>query len=302
VIDHLVGAIGCDRILYGSGMPRYTPQASMNAIFQADLSTAERAQILAGNALRLFGLDDTAMQPQDKAAGFRGYAGPKIDVRAHLHAGNYRFPIAAASPDVVLDHCRRNSIDIVLASSARGIFYDMETGNRELKTIIDAHPQFRGYVVTNPNLLEESCAEMDTYYRYPNFVGAKIHCEYSNQPTAGPHMQALVAEGVRRGRPVKIHTSGSGWAEAIRALALAHPQLAIIIAPGGPPGTGRIVADVPTYIANFAAARRHAVSLRTRSRPWGRNASCLGSARISSIHASSWASTMMPASSRSRSG
>lgn len=253
-IEVLADTVGYDRILYGSGMPRYAPQASMNVIFQADLSDEQRAQILAGNALRLFGLDQTTMQPQHEAAKFRGYIGPKIDVHAHLHADNYRFPIAAAGADVALEQCRRYNIEVMIASSAPGIFYDMQAGNQELKTIIDAHPQFRGYVVTNPNLLEESCAEMDTYYRFDNFVGAKIHCEYSHQPTAGPKMRALFAEIARRGRPVKIHNDGPGWAEAIRDLAQAHPQLAIIIAHGGPPGTGRIVADAPNVYLEFCSS------------------------------------------------
>jgi predicted TIM-barrel fold metal-dependent hydrolase len=226
----------------------------MNVIFQADLSPAQEAQILAGNALRLLGLDEASLQPQAEPPAYRAYMGPKIDVHAHLHADNYRFPIEVAGADVALAECRRYNIEIMIASSAPGIFYDMQAGNREIKAIIDAHPQFRGYVVTNPNFLEESCVEMDTYYQFDNFVGAKIHCEYSHQPTAGPRMRALFAEIAKRGKPVKIHNDGPGWVEAIRDLARAHPHLPIIIAHGGPMGTGRIVADVPNVYLEFCGS------------------------------------------------
>jgi len=108
--------------------------------------------------------------------------------------------------------------------------------------------------VVNPNYLEASRAEMARYLHCDNFVGVKIHCEYSQTPTASDKMKALFAEIARYGRPVLIHNAGAGWAEALRDLALAHPHLPIILAHGGGFGTGRIVADAPNIYLEFCGS------------------------------------------------
>lgn len=253
-ITLLAREIGADRILYGSSTPLFSPQPSMNMIFRADLTAEERSLILSGNAVRLFHLAEATMLPQDEEARFRSYDGPKIDVHAHLLLGHYRFP-SKSGPHVVLDHCRRFSLERVIASSALGIFYDMEAGNREMKEIIDAHPGFRGYVVTNPNYLELSCAQMEHYLQFDNFVGVKIHCEYSQTPTDSDKLRALFAEIARHGRPVLIHNMGSEFAEALRDLALTYPHMPIILAHGRGDGItfglSRIVADAPNIYLEF---------------------------------------------------
>jgi hypothetical protein len=255
VIETLLESVGIDRILFGSGAPYYTPQASMNVVFRAALNDEQRALILHGNAERLFGLAQPVAPEQPAQA--RHYAGKKIDVHAHLHAGSYRFPISATGLAAALAECEHYRIETMIASSSVGIFYDMEAGNAEMQALIEHEPRFRGYVVVNANALERSCAEMDRYYQHPSFVGAKIHCEYSEQPTGGEPMRVLFAEIARRGRPVKIHNDGPGWQYAIRDLARAHPQLPIIVAHGGPRGTGAIIADCPNVYLEFCSS--HAV-------------------------------------------
>jgi len=233
VMDRLVGEIGVEHLLYGSNLPFLTPQASLNAVFVSGLTSEEKAQVLYGNALQLFGLEETALQPQPEEAEFRGYAGPTIDVHTHINLGTHHGSHIPMDPASSLQQLRRFNIERAIASSWQGIAYDMVAGNREMKGAIDAHPELLGYVVVNPNYLERSCAEMDYYYRFDNFVGAKIHCPYSGQPTAGQPIRALLKEIARRGRPVLIHNDGAGWPEAIRDVAQEYPGLPIIIAHGG---------------------------------------------------------------------
>lgn len=252
-IETLLEEIPIERILYGSGAPLYAPQASMNVVFRAALNDEERALILHGNAERLFRLDPPVAPARPAQA--RHYAGKIIDVHAHLHADSYRFPIRASGLATALVDCDHYRIETMIASSSVGIFYDMEAGNAEMRGLIEDTPRFRGYVVVNANHLERSCAEMDRYYQHPSFVGAKIHCEYSQQPTGGEPMRALFAEIAKRGRPVKIHNDGPGWQYAIRDLARAHPQLPIIVAHGGPRGTGAIVAECPNVYLEFCSSR-----------------------------------------------
>jgi predicted TIM-barrel fold metal-dependent hydrolase len=253
-ITLLAREFGAERILYGSDAPVMGPQASLNMVFRADLTPDQKEMVLAGNAMRLFGIAASSIIPAAAEACFRAYAGPKIDVHAHLHASVYRFPMSPAGPDFVLDSCRRYNIETVIASSAPGIFYDMASGNAEMKALIDGHPELRGYVVVNANDLAGSAEQLEHYYKFDNFIGAKIHCEYSGQPTASPAIRALFAEIARYDRPVKIHNNGSGWEQALHDLATAHPRLPIILAHGGGFDTPKIMKDVPNVYFEFAGS------------------------------------------------
>jgi len=251
-ITRLTQEFGPERILYGSDAPVMGPQASMNMVFRADLSPEQKELILAGNAIRIFKLD--AALAATKAAAFRAYEGPKIDAHAHLHASVYRFPMSPAGADFVLDSCRRYNIETVIASSAPGIFYDMASGNAEMKELIDGHPELRAYVVVNANDLAGSRKQLEYYYQFDNFVGVKIHCEYSGQPTGSPASCALFAEIARHGRPVKIHNNGAGWEQALHDLAATYPKLPIILAHGGGFNTPKIMKDVPNVYFEFAGS------------------------------------------------
>jgi len=249
IVRFLTEEIGVDRVLFGTNAPQSCIQPAMNAVFVADLPEAETGKILSGNLLRLLGQSENKIEPIDNAPAFRSYDGPTIDMHAHL--GPWRFPVLTRDTKTMLAFARRYNLEKIIISSAVGITYDMAEGNRELKELIDPHPELFGYVVTNPNFVEESAAEMDHYYGFPNFVGAKIHAEYANTPTGSERMSALFAEIAKHGKPVKIHNFGPDWLPALRDLAIRHPDLPIILAHGGSFGTGAFIKDVPNIYLEY---------------------------------------------------
>ncbi len=255
IVRYLIDECGLDRVLFGTNAPQNEVQPALNAVFAADLPTDQTEQILSGNLLRLLGLDRASVPTSEVSPaepGYRGYPGPTIDIHAHL--GPWRFPILTHGTDTVLAYARRYNLEKTIVSSAVGIVYDLCEGNRELKELIDPHPALLGYVVTNPNYVEESAAEMDAYYQYPNFVGAKIHGEYSQTPTSAQRMERLFAEIARRGKPVKIHNAGPDWLSALRDLARRHRDLPIIVAHGGGWGTGPFMRDERNVYLEFCGS------------------------------------------------
>jgi len=261
-IEVMVGEVGADRLLYGSGAPFYPVSRALNHVFEAAVSEEEKAQVLGGNAVRLFGLDARQMsgRPQVATNGILGFSEPVIDV--HCHLGRWEFPIPAERGADLLRLMKQAGVERSISSSAEAIIYDLAAGNRWLAQEIEGHPELLGYVVVNPNYLELSCQEMDRYYRQPNFVGAKLHCDYSASPTASEKTRRLLEEVARRGKPLKIHTSGAGTAQALKDAALAHPDWAIIKAHGGGREAALEVVDAPNIYFEFAGSRCSSQTIR----------------------------------------
>ena len=210
-VDIMVGEIGADRLLYGSAAPEFSVQRALNEVLEADLTDEEKAAILGQNALRLFRLDSALAtgRPRLASAEMVRLPGPIIDV--HCHLGRWQFPLPDGGAAGLLALMRQAGVDRAVISSAQAIVYDLSGGNRSLAEAIAGHPELLGYVVVNPNYLEQSCRELDRYYALPNFVGAKIHMFYSQDTTRSSSGQALLRGGGgarqaaensrRRGRP-----------------------------------------------------------------------------------------------------
>lgn len=249
-IETLVREVGAQRLLFGSEAPERPLACALDAVRFAEIADAEKAAVLAGNAERLVPSAPLSREepgePSDATAlaarggewvweiGGRGLPGPIMDVHAHL--GRLSVPISDGGVAALEARCRKHDIRAVVVSSIAAITYDLTAGNRELAEQIAGHPWISGYVVVDPNDLAESVANLDRYYPQPNFVGAKIHCQYARTPTASPRIAALFAELARRAqqaRVVKIHNAGDDWDRALVALARAHPELNVIIAHAG---------------------------------------------------------------------
>jgi predicted TIM-barrel fold metal-dependent hydrolase len=243
-VETVVRSVGAERLLFGSGAPARPIQAVLNAVLMADLSDAERRAILAGNASRLFGLPITVfeMPPPPRAEGL-------IDVHAHI--GSLGFPVPSINPGEHHRVAARDGIERSIASSLRAIVDDADLGNAETFQACDqVGESLRGYVVLNANDLEGACRVMDVAYWREAVVGAKIHCSWSGQPTAGQACRELVREVARRGRPLKIHVDGPGWDHALYEIALEFPEWNLIVAHAGPGTPSREAARLVESTSN----------------------------------------------------
>lgn len=54
--EEMIKQLGSERVIYGTGMPLSYPEGTLYQVQDAQLSEDDRAKVLSGNALRMFGL------------------------------------------------------------------------------------------------------------------------------------------------------------------------------------------------------------------------------------------------------
>jgi len=263
-VEIMADAVGPHRLLYGSGAPARPMQKALNQVLEADLPDEDKIAILGGNAARLLGIGPDTLQRRPALDGLqpKRFEEPIVDVHSHL--GYWRAPIRDEDydPAPMIRRMGRFGVARSVVSSYESMRYDIAAGNRKLAAALEGHPELLGYVELDPHHLDLSCAEMDRYYRLPNFAGAEIELSHIPCPTGSDKVRALMAEVARRGKPVLFLPAGKDDAAAERELARQHPDLTIIHAHGFDAAWARVVADTPNICVEYCLSRASHHDLR----------------------------------------
>ncbi|OGV72333.1 MAG: hypothetical protein A2340_02750 [Lentisphaerae bacterium RIFOXYB12_FULL_60_10] len=256
--------VGADHLLYGSAAPIHPMQKSLNQVLETSLSDKQKAAILGGNAMRLFGIRESNLQGRPFLESLEPvhFNQPVIDVHSHL--GYWHLPCRDEDYDPVpmLERMRRLGITHSMVSSYESMRYDIAAGNRKVMDAIHGHPELHGYVEIDPWHLDLSCAEMDRYYDRPNVAGCEMELTHIPCPTGSPQVRALMREVARRGKPILFMAASANDAAIERELALEHPNLSIIHAHGASPDWCRTVKDAPNLYVEYCYSRPSHHNLR----------------------------------------
>jgi predicted TIM-barrel fold metal-dependent hydrolase len=256
-VEIMAAGAGVERLLYGSGAPYHSVQKSLNQVLEADLDPRDKAAILGGNAVRLFGIPASLINGRPRLVSLEPSAFGRDTIDVHSHLGHWRFPIREEGydPTRMLARMRRYGISRSILSSYDAMRYDLERGNRAVAEAIQGHPELLGYVELDPHRLEASCAEMDRYYPTGRFAGCELELTHVPCPTGSEKVRALLHEVAARGKPILLKPASEGDAQAERALALENPGLTIIHAHGFDPDWATVVCDVPNVCVEFNESR-----------------------------------------------
>lgn len=259
-IETAVGALGAERILLGTGSPLRAIQSSLNAILAAAIPDEAKRAILAGNAVRLFGL---AGGPVELPAVIR--PGRAFDV--HTHGGPLPWDVPDIDDNALLPAlAERNNTRHAVASSVLAIAADLEGGNRRTVEACARTPGLLGYLVADPNDIEASRDQLRRWGGEPGIVGVKVHTQWSFRGTGSPQIADLFKVLADHGRPVKIHNDGPDWDQHLLRIAREHPRLQIIIAHAGlgfPNLEGaRIAREADNIHAEMSSSFAHLPSVR----------------------------------------
>ena len=153
---------------------------------------------------------------------------PLIDM--HAHWGEWPFGCKPQTVERLCAMLDRYDISAMLFSSSKAIQYDMEEGNRELFTFLEADSRLYGYVTGNPNFLEQSLEEIRRYSCHPRFKGIKYHPCYANLTIDSPEMDPIYAVAQEMQLPVLVHAMGNTTCSPLRMIPVNHryPALRLI--------------------------------------------------------------------------
>lgn len=196
----LVGQIGRQRVLFGSGLPFAEASMPLCALARSSLSAEEQAALAGENACRLLALPRTRNLPR------AGSCPLAIDLHAHLGKLTGTFSRFDEAEGLVqqMDRCGVERAAVVDLLACTG---EDERGNRRVWEAIQRFPQrLLGYATVSPHhpsperFLEE-CVD-----RW-GFRGLKFHCDLHQCPLTSdrytPHWEFAHA----RGLPILCHGS-----------------------------------------------------------------------------------------------
>ncbi|MEU7475952.1 amidohydrolase family protein [Lentzea sp. NPDC042327] len=135
-----------------------------------------------------------------------------IDV--HGHAGPWFFSTDVGAVDVNIKLMDRYGIDRQIVSASEAVTYDMVSGNRWMAEALAEQPRLLGYVVINPNQLDEAARELERYTPAKRFVGVKIHTTYPALPLTSTPTREALRMAAAAGLPVLVHT----WDDSVLGL------------------------------------------------------------------------------------
>ena len=129
--------------------------------------------------------------------------GRRIDV--HTHSGampNVHFLETVED----LEHVEREAgVEKAIVSSARAVFYDMATGNRETFAVTRQSPMLYMYVYVDPHRVDESLAEMEHYESSPHVAGIKTRHGYHGLAADAPEYLAIFKRAAKLHLPCLAH-------------------------------------------------------------------------------------------------
>lgn len=252
----MVKEVGAHKLLYGSAFPANSIQKSLNQVLEADLPDGDKTAILAGNAVKLLGLKESLDRPApDHLLMPRRFDEEAIDVHSHLGYWRYPIPNDDYDPRGMLARMARYGIKYSVVSTYEAMRYDVSGGNRKLAAAIAPHRNLFGYVELHPHNLDLSCAELDTYYQSPQFVGCELELTHIPGSLAQDSVRQLLGEVARRGRPVLLKPGEGDTGLEEKKIAAEFPDLIVIHAHGFDSAWAEMVKDAPNILVEFNSSR-----------------------------------------------
>ena len=154
-----------------------------------------------------------------------------IDVHGHLGEYYAFYNSRQSSAQAIVDMLDKLGVECAFLSTNIGFIADFKRGNVQMAEAVKAFPKrIYGYVVLNPNYIEDMIPELKKYENNPGFKGIKFHISANKTPFSSPKYTPALSYADEHGLVVLQHTWGIDEALAVVPLADRYPNAKFIIA------------------------------------------------------------------------
>ena len=198
-VRRLAGPFGPERLVFGSGLPEFSPGSPRYQVLRSGLAGDDLAKVCHGNLERLLGVG-----PFPDAGVKAGLPCPVVDV--HAHAGRWpRYGIVDEPSDWLIGHVERAG---VRAAALANIFEgDRRRGNDRTAALVAQRPgRWLGYATVSPSDGEQAVtAELERCRTQLGFRGVKVYPPHDKLALADRLYEPVLKFADRHGWPVLIH-------------------------------------------------------------------------------------------------
>ncbi|MBP1993236.1 amidohydrolase family protein [Paenibacillus eucommiae] len=244
IIETMYARYGADRLFYGSNMPRRSAGAARALIDYADIPWEAKKRIAGGNLAALLNVNPPAARiPDQDTVSLEASKGEPLSIEvydSHTHlieeggATGSGFPMLRADIHEMVELYNKMGIRKMSIAPWVGINGgDSEAGNQVLEQARAHYPQVvEGYVVIDPNYVDDVAAAARTWHLEKGFRGIKPYFYLSHIPYTDPvyapwwelanehHLYALIDPAGQ---------SDQVYVDQIEQLAERYPNVAIFM-------------------------------------------------------------------------
>jgi len=154
---------------------------------------------------------------------------PGVDIHAEVGKGAW-----VTADATRLQHAfQRARFDLMALASRRALAGDIGAGNAEVKALLDAFPQARGWVVVNPAYPDRSSEEMRRYLGSAKWLGAMLNPVLCGQSLMSADSREVLNAYRRYTKPILIHTADEPAVRELEETAKEFSTLKFIAGGGG---------------------------------------------------------------------
>jgi hypothetical protein len=234
---------GCERLIFGSRMPYFTPGPGVSMVNYSLISDAQKEMIAGDNLRRLLGIEKTQRTTNPKSQDIKGKAasGKSLEgefiIDSHCHMGPYfNFHIPKNDAASMVEVMDRLNVKMACTSPHVGITPDFRTGNNMAAQAMQDYPgRFFGYITINGNYPEDIPDEIERCYSM-GMRGFKIHPSLHGYPADGDNLKLMWEFANEKGMPVLSHTwSGDRTCSpgVLGRMAEQYPSVPVILGHSG---------------------------------------------------------------------
>jgi len=240
-IEDIVKKFGEKRLLFGSGMPSFSPGASMMMVTHACI-TERQKQKIAGDNLRSL-LNNVKTTEKIEFISFRKELSnftwqkidfPVFDVHAHLGPFYGRF-VPGNNPKDLISVMDNLNVAIMCISSS-SLYFDYHIANDFIAQLVREYPdRFFGYMIINPNYPEDIENEMERCLNM-GLKGVKIHPLFHRCPITGENYRKVFEFAKQKRCLILSHSQiNDQYCDPLLfdEIARDYPEVTFILAHGG---------------------------------------------------------------------